>query len=95
MSINIDTIEAKLAEAGIVTDWSGDDDGTVFTMTNGGQEVELRDAVSGDSFRSEDLTGAFIFTDGPRVRDVTPAFEDVETLDEFIMAVNDTFGTVV
>lgn len=95
MSISIDKIEETLASYGVVTDFTGDDDGTVFTMTNGGQEIELRDAVSGEWFRAEDLTAAFHFSDGPSIREVTSAFEDAETMAEFLTAVNDTFGIVV
>lgn len=93
MSLDITEIETKLAEAGVVTDYYGDDDRTIFTMTNGGTVIELQDAVSGEFFRSEDLTYAgketFLTTE-----DVTAWFENVETMDEFITAVNDTFGMV-
>lgn len=93
MHIPIDAIETVLAHAGITTDYYGDDDRTVFTMENGAQVIVLVDAVSGDFFRPEDLTEAVL--DSPfDVTNITPSFESVETLEEFITAVNDTFGTV-
>ena len=76
-------------------EYYGGEEHTTFTMENGGQTIELYDAVSGDWFRSEHLTTAVCIPPLGRADDVTASFENVETLDEFITAVNDTFGTVV
>ena len=97
MSVSIDRIEDALADKGMETEYHGGEDFTSFTIVNGSQTIELLDAVSGDSFRSEDLTEAIFYTGratfGPdAVRNATPSFESVETLEEFLTAVDGWFN---
>lgn len=95
MTVSIDAIETTLADAGVTADYYGDDTGTAYVLENGGQTLSIYDAVSGDSFDADNLTVAVLVRPGYAAEDVTAKFEDVETLDEFITAVNDTFGTVL
>lgn len=94
MAVDIHQIEDTLADAGVETEYYGDDNRTVYTIANGGQVIEINDAVSGDSFRSEDLTVAYHINAYGDMLNITPSFENVETHDEFITAVNDLFGSI-
>jgi hypothetical protein len=88
-ALSIDTIEEKLSALGYETEYYGDDEGTTFTITVGDKEITLFDAVSGDSFRPENLSSALYYF-GIMGKDVTRAFEDADTIDGFLYAVQDT-----
>lgn len=85
MSIAIAPIEDALAEQGIETVYTGTGDYTSFLIRNGSREIEILDAVSGDSFNSENLTEAILY--GSKTVDATGVFENVETVEEFLKAV--------
>jgi hypothetical protein len=91
MSVAIAEIEDRLAEQGIETYYDADDDFTAFVITSGDKEVTIFDAVSGDSFKAENLTKADYYF-GLMGHDVTRKFEDVETVDEFLNAVTDAMS---
>lgn len=95
MHVPIDAIENVLAHAGTTTEFYDDEDLTSFIMESGEQAIELIDAVSDGFFLSDHLTEAILYNGLGFPTDVTSSFENVETLEEFITAVNDTFGTVV
>jgi len=90
-AVSIDTIEEKLSELGYETEYHGDDDGTYFTITTGDKEIILFDAVSGESFRPEHLSSAS-YSFGMMGKDVTRSFEDADTLDAFLYAVQDAMA---
>lgn len=90
-TLNIDRIESALADQGIETLYTGTDDYTSFLIRNGSTELEILDAVSGGSFRSEDLTEAIRYR-GDGFNNETARFEDVETVEEFLKAVADVFA---
>ena len=91
-TLPIATIEDALAERGLVTEYTGMDDGTSFTITGGSKTVEILDGVSGDSFRSEDVIEAIVYGDSQRdTEDATATFDSVETVEEFLRAVADIF----
>jgi len=87
-AVSIDAIEEALVEAGMYPEYVGEDDGTTFTITYGDKEIQIFNAVSGDSFVAENLSSASYYF-GIIGKDVTRAFEDVETLEEFMAAVRD------
>lgn len=91
-TLSIDTIESALADRGLVTDFTGMDEGTSFTITGGSKVIEILDGVSGDTFRSEDVIEAIVYGDGKSIEDATPAFESVETVEEFLKAVAEIFA---
>jgi hypothetical protein len=87
-AVSISEIEEKLSELGFETEYVGEDDFTTFTVSVGDKEITLIDAVSGDSFKPENLTHASYYF-GDIGKDVTRKFEDVETVEEFVYAVQD------
>jgi hypothetical protein len=87
-AVSIDAIEEALVEAGMYPEYVGEDDGTTYTITYGDKEIQIFNAVSGDSFVAENLSSASYYF-GIIGKDVTRAFEDVETLEEFMAAVRD------
>lgn len=87
-AVSIDAIEEALVEMGMYPEYVGEDDGTTFTITQGDKEIQIFNAVSGDSFNAENLSSASYYF-GIIGKDVTRSFEDVETLEEFIYAVKD------
>ena len=87
-AVSIDAIEEALVELGMYPEYVGEDDGTTVTITYGDKEIQVFNAVSGDSFVAESLSSASYYF-GIIGKDVTRSFEDVETLDEFIYAVKD------
>jgi hypothetical protein len=88
--LSIDVIEAKLADAGYDTIYTGEEHYTSFLIRGGSKELEILDAVSGDSFCSENLTEAVIYSERPA--DATRDFESVETVEEFLEAVARQFA---
>lgn len=86
-SINIDVIESELADKGMDAQYTGMDEGTSYQITYGGKMIEILDAVSGDSFREEDLIEAVLYGADNSVTNVTSAFEGVETVEEFLQSV--------
>ena len=90
-AVSIDAIEERLTMMGMETEYVGEDDGTEFIIRIGDKELTICDAVSGDSFKPENLTRASYFF-GIIGHDVTRKFEDVETVDEFIYAVTDSMS---
>jgi hypothetical protein len=87
-TLNISRIEDELAERGIETQYTGTDDYTSFIIGVGSaREIELLDAVSGDSFRTGHLTEAILY--GSTTEDVTDTFEVVESVEEFLTAVEE------
>lgn len=87
-AVSIDAIEEALMEMGMYPEYVGEDDGTTYTITQGDKEIQIFNAVSGDSFVAENLSSASYYF-GIIGKDVTRAFEDVETLEEFMTAVNE------
>jgi len=87
-AVSIDAIEEALVEMGMYPEYVGEDDGTTYTITQGDKEIQIFNAVSGDSFVAENLSSASYYF-GIIGKDVTRSFEDVETLEEFIYAVKD------
>ena len=83
MKLEIAPIEDRLAELGIDTRYSGDDDYTSYIMSLGSRELEILDAVSGDYFRPCDTTEAVLYRVGEH-DNVTDDFEAVATAEEFI-----------
>lgn len=90
-AVSIDEIEERLDTLGMETEFSSDDDYTVFTVRLGDKEVTVFGAVSGGHFRPENLDSASYFF-GIMGNDVTRHFEDVETVDEFIHAVTESMS---
>lgn len=91
-TLSIDTIEAALADRGLDTQYTGMDDLTSYTITGSSKVIEIIDGVSGDTFRSENVVEAIVYGDGNSLTDATPAFESVETVEEFLKAVADIFA---
>jgi CxxC motif-containing protein (DUF1111 family) len=90
-TLSINRIEDELAERGIETNFTGTDDYTSFIIGVGSaREIELLDAVSGDSFRAENLTEAILY--GAETENVTDTFEGVESVEEFLTAVAELLG---
>lgn len=91
MTISIYTIEDKCAELNIETEYFGDDDRTIFTVTRGSKAVEFINGVTGadGDFRSDDLAAATVLLNGNGYEDATAEFEEVETIEEFLAAVAD------
>lgn len=91
MTIAVTTLEDKLAENGMETEYFGDDDRTVFTVTYGSKSVELLNGVTGafGEFRADDLTAATVLRNGNAYEDATYEFEGVESIEEFLAAVAD------
>lgn len=89
-TLSIDRIEDALADRGIDTQYAGTDDYTSFTMTHGSKEIEILDAVSGDSFRTEHLTEAILY--GASTKDVTDHFAEVDSIGEFLDAVTNVLA---
>lgn len=91
MTISIYTIEDKLAELDIETEYFGDDDRTIFTVTRGSKSVEFLNGVTGahGDFRADDLTAATVLLNGDGYEDATADFEGVESIEEFLAAVAD------
>jgi hypothetical protein len=87
-AVSISEIEEKLSELGFETEYIGEDDGTAFVISVGDKEITISDAVSGDYFKPENLTAASYYF-GDIGKDVTRKFEDVETVEEFVYAVQD------
>ena len=90
--LSIDTIESELADRGLDTQYTGMEHGTSFTITGSSKVIEILDGVSGDSFRSDHVIEAIVYGDGMSVEDATPAFESVETVEEFLRAVAEIFA---
>ena len=86
-SISIDAIEDALADKGMDAQYTGMDEGTSYQITYGGKMVEILDAVSGDSFREDDLVEAILYGSDNSVTNVTSAFEGVESVEEFLQSV--------
>lgn len=89
--ISIDTIESELADRGLVTHFTGMDEGTSFTITGGSKVIEILDGVSGDKFDAEDVIEAIVYGSG-EVYNATREFEDVETVEDFLKAVSGIFA---
>lgn len=90
-TISINRIEDELAERGIETQYTGTDDYTSFIIGVGSaREIELLDAVSGESFRTEHLTEAILY--GTTTEDVTDDFAEVDTVGEFLDAVTNVLA---
>lgn len=89
-TLSIDRIEDALADRGIDTQFTGTDDYTSFIMTHGSREIEILDAVSGDSFRPDQVTEAILY--GTTTENVTETFERVDSVDEFLDAVAKLFA---
>lgn len=83
--LSIDTLESELADAGYDTTYTGTDDYTSFLIRGAYRELELLDAVSGATFDSEDLTEAVLY--GSETVNATVLFESVESVEEFMQAV--------
>lgn len=83
MKLEIGPIEDQLAELGIETRYTGDDDYTSYVMALGSRELEILDAVSGDYFRPCDTTEAVLYRVGEH-DNVTDEFESVDNVEEFI-----------
>ena len=90
-AVSIDAIEEALVEMGMYPEYVGEDDGTTYTITQGDKEIQIFNAVSGDTFVAENLSSASYYF-GIIGKDVTRSFEDVETLDEFLVAVRECMG---
>jgi hypothetical protein len=90
-AVSIDEIEAKLSELGYEATYYGDDEGTEFTITVGDKQVIIHDAVSGDYFRPEDVTSA-VYYFGIMGKDMTEKFADVESMHDFVYAVQDAMA---
>lgn len=88
MAISIDTIESALADRGLDTKYTGMDELSSYLITGSHKSIEIIDGVSGDTFRSENVVEAIVYgDDGQGMEDATAAFEDVETVEEFLAAV--------
>lgn len=88
-TLSIDRIESALADKGLVTEYTGMEHGTSFTITGDTRVIEILDGVSGEYFRSEQVIEAVLYKDGLDVEDATSQFEDVETIEEFLKAVSE------
>lgn len=86
-TLNIDTLESALADRGLDTEYTGMEHMTSYTISGSSKVIEIINGVSGDSFRSEDVVEALIYSDGQTYEDATSKFEDVETVEEFLKAV--------
>lgn len=91
-TLEIDTIEAALADRGMDTQYTGMEHGTSYTITGGSKVIEIIDGVSGDYFRTDHVVEAILYGDGMDVEDATRSFEDVETVEEFLKAVAELIG---
>lgn len=91
MPIAVATIEDQLAALDIETEYYGDDDRTIYTVTRGSKSVEFLNGVTGTDgeFRAEDLTAATVLRNGDSFEDATADFESVESVEEFLAAVAD------
>lgn len=91
MTISVYTIEDKCAELDIETEYFGDDDRTIFTVTRGSKSVEFINGVTGadGEFRADDLAAATVLVNGDSFEDATYDFEGVESIEEFLAAVAD------
>lgn len=87
-AVSIDAIEEALVEMGMYPEYVGEDDGTTFTITQGDKEIQIFNAVSGDNFVAENLSSASYYF-GIMGKDVTREFEDVESVEEFMVAVRE------
>lgn len=87
-TVSISEIEEALSDLGFETEYIGEDDGTAFVISVGDKELTVSDAVSGDYFKPENLTAASYYF-GDLGKDVTRKFEDVESVPEFVAAVQD------
>ena len=87
-AVAISEIEEALSDLGFETEYVGDDEGTEFIISVGDKEIYISNAVSGDSFKPENLTAASYYF-GDIGKDVTRKFEDVESVPEFVAAVQD------
>jgi hypothetical protein len=86
--LSIDAIETALAAKGMDTNYTGMEHGTSFTITSSSKVIEILDGVSGDFFRPDHVIEAILYGDGNAVEDATRSFEDVETVEEFLAAVD-------
>lgn len=87
-AVSIDTIEENMDALGFETEFYGDDNGTSFYIRTGDKEITIFDAVSGDTFRPENVTGASYFF-GMLGKDLTEKFADVESIHDFVAVVRD------
>ena len=87
-TLSIDAIESALADKGMDTNYTGMEHSTSFTITASSKVIEIIDGVSGDYFRSDHVIEAILYGDGNHVEDATRSFEDVETVEEFLAAVD-------
>ena len=85
MSVSLLSIEESLDARGLDYHLDTTEDLTSFRITSGNKEIEILDAVSGDSFKQEFLVEAILY--GATTEDVTSRFEDVESVEEFLAAV--------
>jgi len=90
-AVSIDSIEEAMAELGYETEYAGDDDSTEFYIRIGDKEITIFDAVSGDSFKPENVTTATYYF-GLMGKDMTEKFADVESIHDFIYAVQDAMA---
>ena len=90
-AVSIDTIEEKMDALGYETEYHGDDNGTVFYIRIGDKEIAIFDAVSGDLFRPENVTGATYYF-GMMGKDLTEKFADVESIHDFEAVVLDAMS---
>jgi hypothetical protein len=91
-TLEIDVIENRLADLGMTVHYTGNDDNTIYTIYNGSRSIEVIDAVSGDSFKSEDVLEAVLFIDVHHSKDLTEDFAEVETVEDFLNAVTEAFN---
>lgn len=88
-TLSIDTIESALADRGLETQYYSSDEIGTYTITGSSKVIEIIEGVSLDYFRSENVVEAIVYGDGHEMTDATAAFEDVETVEEFLKAVAD------
>jgi hypothetical protein len=87
-AVSIDSIEENMDALGYETEYHGDDDGTQFYIRIGDKEIVIHDAVTGEYFRPENVTGADYWF-GVMGKDLTEKFADVESIHDFLAVVRD------
>jgi hypothetical protein len=80
-------IEEALDARGLDYHMTGTDEYTSFLITSGSKEIEILDAFSGAYYKPEHLSEAVLY--GDTTENVTRKFEDVESVEEFLAAVNE------
>ena len=90
-AVSISEIEERMEALGYETEFHGDDNGTAFYIRIGDKEITIFDAVSGDTFQPENVTGASYFF-GMMGKDLTEKFEDVESIHDCEAVVRDAMA---